>query len=169
MRDNPWTSAEIDLLRRNAHRGVHECAELLNRSVGSVRQAAHRNRISLRKTNSRRGLLLGQPRGTRWADLRQHGLNADTLQAIRADALDGTVDLAVLEQQVVALSQPSHLPLCPSCVSRPQARPTGLCLPCHLRHLAAAHREDVTTRAAFREYELARQQKHRAKKGDNDD
>lgn len=157
----PWTSSELDMLRRNAHLGLDACATLLDRTPASVRSAAARNRISLRRPGSRAGLILGQPRNTTWtgqATASLGGITRAALAHLRDLILTGDTDPAHIEARIVALADGDHRPVCPSCGARPQTRTaTGLCDPCHLRHLAAAHRDHQATRHAQRELWRERQ------------
>lgn len=161
----PWSSKDVQVLRDKAHLGAHVLADLLGRSPRSVQQAAHRHRISLRRAGSKRGALLGQPKGTAWLSQRGN-ISERTLTEIRERVLDGTLDLTAVEAQVQRMLAGQQRPLCPNCVEREQTRPNGLCDVCHLRALAEAHRNAIAHQDAFKDYELARQQKRRAKKGD---
>ena len=109
-------------LRRLAHLGARECAQILGRSVWSVKQAAARNRISLRATGERRGLLLGQPRGYRLPREQREALlsgrNYDRLLAAYTDLMLGKGEL------------------CPACGKRPISTRDGFCAVCHARRLA---------------------------------
>ena len=58
----PWTSKEIARLRRDRELGAAELARLLGHSVHSVKMAAYRQRITLRRPGERGGHLLGQAR-----------------------------------------------------------------------------------------------------------
>ena len=58
----PWTSKEIARLRRDCELGAAELARLLGRSSRSVKMAAYRHRITLRRPGERGGHLLGQAR-----------------------------------------------------------------------------------------------------------
>lgn len=159
----PWTSNELVELRRLAHLGAHEIAEILDRSVKSVRRTAERHRISLRRNGERRGALLGIPRVDA-DDLRAAGLEVAVLHEIRRLALAGTVDPATLEARAIRSLTDSTL--CPQCVRRPaEVRRSGLCRPCHLRHLAEAHADELEAHAAQRDLWAARQRKQRATKG----
>lgn len=155
----PWTTGEIDSLREYARRGegASGIAERLSRSVESVRQAAKRHRISLRREGSTAGLLLGQPRGVSWARFRSGELE------LRAEILDGRIDPAVLEAQVRLIADArDHADLCPACTARPVAPgPTGLCRVCHRRALTDAINEEREYRDANRAYDTARQHRHR--------
>lgn len=159
----PWTSGQIAQLRKLANDGnsAAEIAETLGRSLASVRQAAHRARISLRRPGERRGIVLGQPRGSRW----RHPLNTRhaTLMTIREGVLAGTIDISVLES---IAARPALLargvPLCPNCVCRPQeVEKTGLCRECHLDALTAAHATASSYREAVRSYNREKQRSSR--------
>jgi hypothetical protein len=156
--NGPWTTDELRLLREHAHEGAHAVAIMLGRSVGSVKQAAQRRRISLRRTGERRGILLGQ-RG-RWGD--QPGLDPARAAAIRVDILAGQVDMGELERRARDMAHGTRRPVCPSCGQREQERPsTGLCEVCHNRALAQAHRDDVERRESRRQLWQERQRKSR--------
>jgi hypothetical protein len=155
----PWTSAELAQLREQADLGAQALALLLDRPIWSIRRAAHRHRISLRPRGERRGHILGQPREGSWVD--QLGADSSLLAEIREGALDGSVDVAVLEARILEARQ--RKPLCPSCGRRPwERKSTGLCEPCHVRELARAHRDEKDRREAKRDLWRARQEKHRA-------
>lgn len=148
---NPWTVRELEELRRLAPLGAAAAAAALGRSVASVKRAAQRHRISLRRKGERRGLVLGQPRG-----MRTEGEIARLRRAVLAGELDpGEVEA---RGRAVLLG----LELCPACAARPaEVSSTGLCRPCHLRALAhgAAHvRAEVQARRAW---DAERQRKHR--------
>lgn len=153
-----WTTAELRVLREYAGEGVEALAIRLDRSVSSVKHAAERNRISLRRTGEARGAILGQPRGESFASYR----NGHPLSDLRLEALEGRIDLAELEEQVrkIATSK-SNRNLCPSCVAREATTRTGLCRVCHMRALASAMTEERDYREAARSYEAARQRRHR--------
>lgn len=158
----PWTSTEFAYLKANAGKGVQEIAEALGRTTESVKQMARRNRISLRKTGERRGLLLGQPRGMSWLDLRQQGITSERLAAIKQDALEGLIDLGELEQQIADIGKGKQPELCPQCATRYiQRASTGLCAPCHLKILARLHQDQVDIRNAERSLWAARQENSR--------
>ena len=144
-----WTSSEIATLRSNASRGAAECALLLGRSIGSVKQAAHRHRISLRRSGSRSGTMLGQPRGIALKS------------RMREQLLDGTVDPELVAAR---MRMDTAAQLCPSCTFRPvRVRATGLCRVCHLAHLTARHREVLAEHESQRELWQARQQLKRSR------
>ncbi len=157
----PWTSREIAELRRLAPLGARALADLLERSVGSVKRQAHRMRISLRPDGERRGTILGQPRGAAIATDRR-------LSKLRADVLAGLVDPARIER--LGSARLLGRTDCPSCGIRPiEIESSGFCLECHLRALALGHELDQSARAA-NELDAARQRKHRRKTkgGDRD-
>jgi hypothetical protein len=167
---NPWTSSEIALLRKNADKGARYVAEALGRSVNSVKQMAKRQRISLRRRGSRSGLLLGQPRGSSWLELRHDGITAERLKALREDVLNGDLDLTVLESQLVAIAKGKEPDLCPQCATRyVQRAVSGLCAPCHLRILSRLHQDAVDTRNAERQLWAARQENSRDRRRDDFD
>ncbi|OPZ43233.1 MAG: hypothetical protein BWY94_01927 [Actinobacteria bacterium ADurb.BinA094] len=143
-RDNkPWTSRELRTFRANAHLGARACAELLGRSVASVRCAAHRHRISLRQDGSRRGSVLGQPRGV---SLRR---------GLREELVSKRLDGPLAER----LRLDREAELCPSCAARPIAVPTtGLCHICHTHALTQAHRDEIALLEAKRALWTSRQQ-----------
>lgn len=144
-----WTTSEIAILRSSGHLGAVAVAAMLGRSVGSVREAARRQRISLRRRGERRGVLLGQPRGVSLRELLPPEVAADR----RLAAL-------ILERQRVD----ADAELCPRCATRPASvRQTGLCPPCHKRRLAEVHREIVADQEASRELWQARQAVKRAR------
>ena len=138
-----WTTGDIAFLRANAGLGAAELSRLMERSVWSVRQAAYRNRISLRRRGERRGTLLGQDRGLRLADVLPPEATADRKLAA----------LVLARQRIDERAE-----LCPSCCVRPvRVRSTGLCVPCHRRRLAEVHRELLAEREATRELWQSRQ------------
>jgi len=52
-----WTTGELLVLRGNRELGARAIAEILDRSESSVRRAAHRDGISLRRPRDKRGRL----------------------------------------------------------------------------------------------------------------
>jgi len=118
----PWTSRELKELRRLAHLGAEECARRLGRTVSSVKLAAHRHLISLRTSDERRGLLLGQPRSCHVpAEQRKallDGGNYDKLLAAYTDLMLGRGEL------------------CPNCAKRPITTRDGFCTVCQLERVA---------------------------------
>lgn len=162
LESRPWTSADIDFMRRNNSQGALWIALQLGRTVRSVKAAANRNRISLRRSGERRGLLLGQRRDESLADLRQVGLNDP--QAIRDAVVDGRLDLADVERQIQALTAGDVPPICPACGVRNVDRAVGWCSPCYARQLAAAHRDQVDRLEAQRDLDAARQAKARSRR-----
>jgi len=132
----PWTTRELAELREHAHLGAAAAAEKLGRSVASVKAAAHRHVITLRRPGCRCGSILGQPRGM--------ALSA----AIRAGVASGRVDAALMLARVTL---DREAPLCPSCGRRPQrVDSTGLCLVCHREALVAKHLEALEELDALR-------------------
>jgi len=87
-----------------------------------VRQAAARNRISLRPIGERGGRLLGQARGCRLPREQREALlrggNYDRLLAAYTDLMLGKGEL------------------CPACGKRPVSTRDGFCTVCHTRRLA---------------------------------
>lgn len=138
------------MLRTHAEQGAQALAQLLGRSVRSVKNAAYRQRISLRPQGERRGLVLGQPRGV--------GIKA----AIRADVIDGRVDAAAMARRMQLDADAS---LCPSCARRPATvTTTGLCDVCHLDRLTRAHLDEVEKLDAQRALDASRQTLCRARR-----
>lgn len=159
-----WTAKELDTLRREGHKGASHVATLLGRSVQSVRAMAKRNRISLRRQGERRGLILGQPRGVNWNELRAHGITPQSLKAIKADALAGIISMTELEARIARLAGGDQPPICPMCAIRPQEHQSGICRPCHLKALADAHRDARDTYEAQQRLWAARQESSRARR-----
>jgi hypothetical protein len=148
-----WSGTEVSYLRRNAERGARCIAEELGRSVASVERQAYRLRVSLRRAGSRRGAVLGQPRGVPISRL------------IRESVVSGQIPAEALDARI-ALGAGADL--CPGCGVREIAvASSGLCRPCHLRRLAAAHRDALADLAAeadaMQELWTCRQQVKRAK------
>ena len=144
-----WTTIDIRYLREHASLGASELATRMGRSPVAVKRAASRFRISLRRPGSRRGSVLGQPRGV--------SLRRD----LRTDLTGGRVDPEVLASR---MKRDADAELCPLCVARPiRVAATGLCRVCHLRALAEAHREAIEELEAQRELWTARQQLKRAR------
>lgn len=153
LNTRPWTSRELQALRDHAHLGATKVAELLDRSVFSVRKQAKKNRISLRRKGERRGLVLGQPTGVSWQEHR--------LRQIHTDIIDGNVRMEDLEQRIRDYMDPD-VPMCPGCATRPiRRKATGLCEVCHLHMLARAHRETQAEADAQRELWKYRQEASR--------
>ena len=145
-----WNSAELQTLRAHASEGAAECARILGRSVSSVRQAAHRHRISLRRDGSRAGSVLGQPRGV--------SLRRD----VRDTLVRGRRDELVAER----MKLDAEAELCPACGHRPQRVPsTGLCLACHLSRLTELYEEATADEAAMQAAWAARQRRKAALDG----
>lgn len=147
----PWTVNELQVLRDNARHGVHVVALLTGRSVKSVKRAAERNRISLRRKGERRGSVLNE---------RRPGEDSARLRILDGTGDQGRVDHYVALEAAARRGQPADL--CPSCTARPVERPrTGLCHPCHLMALADAHRHDQARAEGQRQLWTERQRKHR--------
>ena len=145
---HPWTTGEVKTLRASAHLGARELAAHLGRTVGSVQGAARRFRISLRRRDERRGIVLGQPR------------NVSLRREMRQDLLVHG-DLIAKRLQIDADAQ-----LCPACAARPiRVRLTGLCRPCHLLRLAELQREARAEHKAQRRLWAERQRRHRDRRG----
>lgn len=136
-----WTTSELAFLRANAALGAAALAALMGRSVGSVKEAARRQRVSLRRSGSRRGLLLGQPRA----------LSLRELLPVGCDRKTAALVLARQEMDAQAA-------LCPACARRAATvRSSGLCLACHRRRLADDLREVLAERDATRDHWQAKQ------------
>jgi hypothetical protein len=119
-----WTTTELKRLRENRELGAVAIAELLGRSVWSVKGAAYRQGISLRRPGDVRGHVLGQPRAM--------SLAGDAHQAMAA-----APDLYAERLRVLRDAS-----LCPECARRPiQVERSGLCRPCHVNHLEQLYRE----------------------------
>lgn len=149
--DRPWTSTEVQEMRRMAPLGAEAVAEVLERSVRSVRQQAHRLRISLRRTGERRGMILGQPRGR-------------TLDpALREAVIAGVADPARAES--LGIAKVLGRSDCPACGTRPaEVASSGFCQRCHLEALALGHAMEADTAAAQRKVDRERQRKSRSKR-----
>ena len=139
-----WNTAQVAFLRANARLGLHELARLLGRSEPSIESAARRHRISLRRRGSRRGSVLGQPRGL--------SLRRDMRHAL------------ILHGDIVAtrLRIDAEAELCPACTMRPiRVRVTGLCCVCHLSRLAELQHELCAEHEAQQRLWTERQRLHR--------
>jgi hypothetical protein len=124
MSKRAWTTTELARLQENRELGAAALADLLDRSLWSVKRAAYRQRISLRRPGDARGHVLGQPRTLR--------LRADVREALRS-APD-------LYAQRLWVSREASI--CPDCAHRSiQVETSGLCRPCHARHLERLYRE----------------------------
>jgi len=155
----PWTTREIDKLRRLAPLGAAEISGMMGRTERSVRQMAHRMRISLRMPGQRRGLLLGQPRGVSFVEA---VVRHPDLEGIREAVFAGDADIERMDRRVQLTA--NGAPLCPSCARRPQEiERTGLCEDCHTRELAHAHAMESDRAEADRHLDRERQRKHRRK------
>jgi hypothetical protein len=144
-----WTTAELTLLRERAHDGAAAVADLLGRSVVSVKKAAQRHRVSLRRPGVTCGLVLNQPR-----DVKLSGEFRDAIAKgrIGPNAIAERMELAKTAE------------ICPACGKRPVTMTsTGWCRPCHLSHLADAQRELLYELEAQREPWQVRQSLKRAK------
>ena len=144
-----WTSREVATLRKNAHCGVAFVAELLGRSTSSVKAQAQRQRISLRRKGSRRGVCMGQCRGTSWT--------SDAKARQRRDlVITGAMSMAVAEEEIRAEVQ-GTVELCPHCAVRPiTMRTTGLCRACHFRLLARKQEDAIAALEGRRAFDSAR-------------
>lgn len=142
------------MLRDNATSGAARAAEILKRSVKSVRMQASRQRVSLRRPGCRRGPVLGQPRAVSWM--------ADAAsRAMRENVLAGVFDVARAES-LIRDELAGRALLCPACAVRPQTNVrTGLCAVCHAKMLAERHREAIAVLAARRDVVRLRQEKKR--------
>lgn len=138
------------MLRENAHLGAQVIAEMIGRSPTAIESQASRLRISLRRPGSRRGLVLGQPRGVRLSG------------ALREDLVSGTVDAALIAER---MRIDAEAILCPSCGRRPQrVIRTGLCRPCHLAELQRHHLEAIDEIDAKRALLTSRKALERARR-----
>jgi len=145
-KERPWTTGELALLRKHASEGAEAVAAVVGRSISSVRCAASRHDISLRRPGERRGRVLGQVR------------DADLPPGYREDILDGRLDATEIAEHMRLAADPDT-PLCPECVRRPVSVPkTGLCGVCHKRRLAESHREKLDELEAQRDLWRSRQQ-----------
>lgn len=158
----PWTSADVDFMRRNADSGALWIALQLGRSVGSVKACANRNRISLRRKGEARGLVLGQPRAESWRSLRDRGVSNPT--RIRQSIIEGELSLEEVEDRLRAIASGREAKICPACGVRQVDRQSGWCTPCYTRELARAHRDATDRIEARRELDAARQGKSRARR-----
>ena len=166
LRGRPWTTRELAELRQLARLGAEAVADRLGRTVRSVRNQAHRQRISLRREGSRGGLVLGQPRGVSLRAARADRAEARALAEARERVLRGELDPALLDLEVRRAARIARGdPLCPACSRAPQETVHGLCRDCHLRELARAYRERGPDRAleARREWDRERQRVKRAR------
>lgn len=155
----PWSTQEVAQLREFASLGAESVAELLDRSVWSVRMQAARLRISLRRTGSRAGRVLGQAAGERTVD--------DVMLAQwRDDVLAGRIDVRRAERRMKAIGRGA--PRCPSCGIRPQeVLRTGFCLDCHRELRADMRALEEAANEGRRNVDRQRQRKHRARKEDD--
>lgn len=147
-----WTTRDLAVIREHARLGAAAIAEMLGCTPRAVQNAAHRYRISLRRPGSRRGSVLGQPRGV---SLRRE---------IRDDLVTGRVDPEVLAER---MRIDDEAEICPSCGSRPiRVRITGLCKVCHTGRLVEGHHESMDEICAQRELNRVKQQAKRMRDRD---
>lgn len=160
---NPWTSQELMLLKSQSHLGAKAIAQMIGRTEKSVRNAAARHRVTLRKPGERRGLVLGQPRGVGWSAQIRAGVPLDRLELLKEQVVNGEVDMGTLEARAREAIEGRPRPICPSCGQRPVERSTtGMCEVCHWQYLARAHRDEADRVEARRRLDAARQEKSRA-------
>jgi hypothetical protein len=150
----PWTTSDIRIMRANAHHGAAYLADLLGRSIASVRAQAKRQRISLRPPGRRSGTVIGQPRGVSWTqterdrEMREHVL----ARKFRVGAAERRI-----QAEVRGLAT-----WCPRCTRRQvSVRMTGLCGVCHMKMLTEQHREEIEAIEAQRQLNRVKQQKKR--------
>jgi hypothetical protein len=154
-----WKMSEIAELRRLAPLGAQVVADQLGRSVWSVRKQAYRLRISLRPSGERRGVVLGQPRGTRAYPPQRLRF----LRQLREDILAGRIDVVRMERRIRAITHGADL--CPECAKRPiENERTGLCEDCHLDRLTWAHALEADRAEKDRQLLRERQRKSRARR-----
>lgn len=146
-----WTTTEGIYVRAHASEGAEAVAAgLESRSVWAVKQFAYRERISLRQSGSRRGLILGQPR--------DESLRKD----IRDLILNGRLDAEVLDAR---LKLDQEADLCPCCGRRPvRVRSSGFCKVCHVDRQAFIHLEALAETEARRRAWAARQASSRSRR-----
>ena len=162
-----WKGSEIRYLRGHAREGAAAIAAHLSAlraaekapratlTVKAVTRQAERMRIALRRPGSRRGRMLGQPRGESWV--------AGPSSALRQAALEGALDLTLAEGRIAA-ELGGQAPVCPSCGMRPAWHTkTGLCIVCHKKRLAEQLRQQTSEAEAERDYQSAKQQAHRTR------
>jgi len=114
----PWTTREVATLREKRELGAVTLAEILGRTVCSVREAARRNRISLRRPGWAGGRVLDQRHGVRVCRDAHCAIVADSERAMRRAEL----------YRAAAL--------CPDCGRRRvEIAQTGLCQECHSDYL----------------------------------
>ena len=145
-----WTTTELRILRENADAGALELALLLGRSVQSVKLAAHRQRVSLRRAGEHRGLVLGQ------------ALGMPMPPEIREDLVSGRVDAGAVAERMRTRANGD---LCPSCGRRPvEVASPGFCNVCHMELLTAAHLAELEKIDAQRALWSSRQALCRARR-----
>ena len=148
-----WNTTEIRILRNEAAQGAEALAFMLDRSVSSVRSAAKRLRISLRRPGQRCGLVLGQPRGVALSAV----MSREMAEELRSDPARASLVAQRLEVDRAG-------GLCPCCGMRPiRVRSSGLCMACHKTRLADGHRETAAEACANRDWWLQKQQLRRAR------
>lgn len=137
-------------MREHGHLGIAQVSELLGRSESSVRAAAHRHGISLRRPGTLCGLVVGQNRAV---SLR------------RAAPTSGPAALRFAEATARRLQLVETAALCPCCGKR-SASPhlgSGWCETCHKTNLADAQRETRDAIDAQRDLWAARQSVQRGR------
>jgi hypothetical protein len=123
MKSGSWTTTEVAYLRANAELGAAVLAELMDRSEWSVRGAAKRARISLRRPRDARGRLFGELAVVCLEDLRAAVNEAPSHCSARMD-------------------ERRDAELCCQCGHRPvQVARAGLCGPCYARVMACRARD----------------------------
>ncbi len=159
----PWTTREVDYLKRHAREGAQAIADTLNRTRKAVERKAEELRVSTRKPGTRGGILLGQPRGTALAELRSSARRVVQMHAIRDAALAGVLDLSRVEADVRAELAREPVEICPGCGKRPVRKTTGLCGVCHLDRQSDGLEEAAAELEARRRHDTAKQQLKRAR------
>ena len=135
-----WSTSEVQYLIKHSEEGAPAIASALDRSVKSVKDAASRYRISLRRPGECRGLLLTQPRRTSWRD------RGRLREAVVLEGFD-------LAEAISRIRAEKAAPLCPKCGLRAATRrTTGYCDICHYNALADKHREQPAIDKARRDY-----------------
>lgn len=138
-----WTSKEIALLREHSSEGAAACARVLGRSVGSVKMAAHRQRISLRRPKCRAGRLLGQQK------------NVSLRREVRETLVHGRRDELVAER----MRLDAEAELCPACGRRPQRTSSGFCTACATERMVTLYEEITADAEQMRRLWAARQRR----------
>ena len=144
-----WKGSEIRYLRGHAREGAAAIATHLSLllaserdprsalTVKAVTRQAERMRIALRRPGSRRGRMLGQPRGESWV--------AGPSSVLRQAALAGALDLTLAEGRIAAEAS-GQAPVV-----------------CHKKRLAEQLRQQTSEAEAERDYQSAKQQAHRTR------